>query len=48
MIKSNLSFDKIVSISTDGALAMMRKEKWLVKIIRYKNAEILTYQCTIH
>ncbi|KAE9538508.1 hypothetical protein AGLY_005607 [Aphis glycines] len=34
MKKSNLSYDKIVSISTDGAPAVMGKEKGLLKRIR--------------
>lgn len=46
--KSNISYDKIVSISTDGAPAMMGKEKGLVKRIKDKNSEILSYQCIIH
>jgi len=37
-----------VSISTDGAPAMIGKEKELVKRIRDKNTKILTYQCIIH
>lgn len=48
MVKSNISYDKIVSISTDGAPAMIGKEKGLVKRIRDKNAKILSYQCIIH
>ncbi|XP_025422909.1 general transcription factor II-I repeat domain-containing protein 2-like [Sipha flava] len=48
MKKSDLSYDKIVSISTDGAPAMMGKEKGLLKIIRDNNSGILTYQCIIH
>lgn len=48
MKKSNLSYDKIVSISTDGAPAMMGKEKGLLKRIRDNNSGILTYQCIIH
>ncbi|KAL4101232.1 hypothetical protein QTP88_021252 [Uroleucon formosanum] len=48
MKKSDLSYDKIVSISTDGAPAMMGKEKGLLKRIRDNNSGILTYQCIIH
>jgi len=44
MKKSNLSYDKIVSISSDGAPAMMGKEKELLKRIRDNNSEILSYQ----
>jgi len=46
--KSNISYDKIVSISTDGAPAMIGKEKGFVKRIKDKNAETLSYQCIIH
>ncbi|XP_044751713.1 protein ZBED8-like [Coccinella septempunctata] len=45
--ESNLSYDKMVSISTDGAPAMIGKEKGLVKRIRDKNAGIISYQCII-
>jgi hypothetical protein len=48
MKKSDLSYDKIVSISTDGAPAMMGKEKGLLKRMRDNNSGILTYQCIIH
>ncbi|KAL4104512.1 hypothetical protein QTP88_019807 [Uroleucon formosanum] len=48
MKKSDLSYDKIVSISTDGAPAMMGIEKGLLKRIRDNNSGILTYQCIIH
>ncbi|XP_060845950.1 general transcription factor II-I repeat domain-containing protein 2-like [Rhopalosiphum padi] len=48
MTKSNISYDKIVSISTDGAPAMIGKEKGFVKRIKDKNAEILSYQCIIY
>ncbi|KAF2904476.1 hypothetical protein ILUMI_01698 [Ignelater luminosus] len=47
MTKSSFSYDKIVSISNDGAPAMIGKEKRLVKRIRDKNAGIISYQCTI-
>lgn len=46
--KSNISYDKMVSLSTDGAPAMIGKEKGLVKRIRDKNAGLLSYQCIIH
>ncbi|KAK9708519.1 hypothetical protein QE152_g27166 [Popillia japonica] len=46
--KSNNSYDKMVSVSTDGAPAMIGKEKGLVKRIKYKNAGLLSYQCIIH
>ncbi|XP_050532632.1 protein ZBED8-like [Daktulosphaira vitifoliae] len=48
MNKSNISYDKIVSVSTDGAPAMVGKEKGFVKRIKDKNPEILSYQCIIH
>ncbi|XP_060880731.1 general transcription factor II-I repeat domain-containing protein 2B-like [Metopolophium dirhodum] len=48
MKNPNLSYDKIVSISTDGAPAMMGKEKGLLKRIRDNNSGILTYQCITH
>lgn len=48
MIKSNISYGKMVSLSTDGAPAMVGKEKGLVKRIKEKNAGLLSYQCIIH
>lgn len=48
MIKSNISYDKIMSILTDGAPAMIGKEKKFVKRVKDKYAEILSYQCIIH
>lgn len=48
MTKSNISYDKMVSLSTDGAPAMIGKEKGLVKRIKDKNAGLLSYQCIIH
>lgn len=45
---SNISYDKMVSVSTDGAPAMIGKEKGLVKRIRDKNAGLISYQCIIH
>jgi hypothetical protein len=48
MTKSNINYDKIVSILTDGAPAMVGKEKGFFKRIKDKNAEILSYQCIIH
>ncbi|CAG5058707.1 unnamed protein product [Parnassius apollo] len=46
--KSNISYDKIVSLSTDGAPAMIGKEKGVVKRIRDKNPGLISYQCIIH
>lgn len=46
--KSNISYDKMVSLSTDGAPAMIGKENGLVKRIRDKNAGLISYQCIIH
>jgi hypothetical protein len=48
MTKSSISYDKIVSISTDGVPEMIGKEKGFVKRIKDKNSEILSYQCIIH
>lgn len=48
MTKSNINYDKMVSLSTDGAPAMVGKERGLVKRIKEKNAGILSYQCIIH
>lgn len=48
MTKSNISYDKIVSISTGNAPAIIGKEKGFVKIIKNKNFEILSYQCIIY
>lgn len=47
-IKYNISYDKIVSISTDGAPAMIGKEKGVVKRIKDKNSGLISYQCIIH
>ncbi|GLV61259.1 hypothetical protein CBL_21086, partial [Carabus blaptoides fortunei] len=38
----------MVSLSSDGAAAMIGKEKGLVKRIRNKNAGLISYQCIIH
>ncbi|KAF2902670.1 hypothetical protein ILUMI_03516 [Ignelater luminosus] len=46
--KSNISYDKMVSLSTDGAPAMIGKEKGVVKRIRDKNSGLISYQCIIH
>lgn len=46
--KLNLIYDKITSISIDGAPAMMAKEKKFLKKIRNNNSKILIYQCIIH
>ncbi|CAK1582797.1 unnamed protein product [Parnassius mnemosyne] len=46
--KSNISYDKMVSLSTDGAPAMISKEKGVVKRIRDKNLGLISYQCIIH
>jgi hypothetical protein len=43
MTKSNISYNKIVYILTNGAPAMVGKEKGFVKRIKDKNAEILSY-----
>lgn len=40
MTKSKLSYDRIVSISTDGAPAMIGQEKRLVKKIRDENSDV--------
>lgn len=48
MTISNVSYDKMVSVSTDGAPAMIGKERGLVKRIKDKNAGLLSYQCIIH
>lgn len=48
MSKSYISYDKIMSLSTDGVPAMMSKEKGLVKRNRNKNAGLLSYQCIVH
>ncbi|XP_071053685.1 general transcription factor II-I repeat domain-containing protein 2-like [Onthophagus taurus] len=45
---SNIRYDKIVSLSTDGAPAMIGKEKGVVKKIRDKNPSLISYQCIIH
>nr|XP_022911991.1 general transcription factor II-I repeat domain-containing protein 2-like [Onthophagus taurus] len=45
---SNIRYDKIVSLSTDGAPAMIGKEKGVVKKIRDKNPGLISYQCIIH
>lgn len=46
--KSNISYEKMVSLSTDGAPAMIGKEKGVVKRIRDKNSGLISYQCIIH
>ncbi|CAG4935897.1 unnamed protein product [Parnassius apollo] len=46
--KSDISYDKIVSLSTDGAPAMIGKEKGVVKRIRDKNPGLISYHCIIH
>ena len=38
----------MVSLSTDGAPAMIGKEKGLLKRIKDKNAGLLSYRCIIH
>ncbi|XP_072401609.1 general transcription factor II-I repeat domain-containing protein 2B-like [Diabrotica undecimpunctata] len=38
----------MISFSTDGAPAMIGKEKGVVKRIRNKNSNLITYQCIIH
>lgn len=48
MTKSNISYDKIVSISTDGILVMVGRKLGFVKRIKNKNAEILSYQSITH
>lgn len=48
MQKSNIPYEKMVSISTDGAPAMIGKDKGLVKRIKDKNPNLLSYQCIIH
>ncbi|KFM69810.1 hypothetical protein X975_00565, partial [Stegodyphus mimosarum] len=48
IIKSNISYDKMVSLSTDKTPAMIGKEKGLVKITKDKNDGLLSYQCIIH
>ncbi|XP_047105094.1 uncharacterized protein LOC124765444 [Schistocerca piceifrons] len=45
---SDIRYDKIVSLSTDSALAMTGKEKGLVKKIRDQNPGLISYQCIIH
>lgn len=46
--KSNISYDKMVSLSTDGAPAMIGKEKGVVKRIRDNTSGLISYQCIIH
>lgn len=46
--KSTISYDKMVSLSSDRAPAMIGKEKGLAKRIRDKNAGLISYQCIIH
>ncbi|XP_072380943.1 protein FAM200C-like [Diabrotica undecimpunctata] len=46
--KSNISYNKMISLTTDGALAMIGKEKGVVKRIRDKNSNFITSQCIIH
>ncbi|KAK4887827.1 hypothetical protein RN001_004098 [Aquatica leii] len=46
--KSNISYDKLVSLLTDGAPEMIGKEKGVVKRIRIKNAGLISYQCIIY
>ncbi|XP_072395299.1 general transcription factor II-I repeat domain-containing protein 2-like [Diabrotica undecimpunctata] len=46
--KSNISFNKMISFSTDGAPTVTGTEKCVVKRIRYKNSNLITYQCIIH
>ncbi|XP_049782712.1 uncharacterized protein LOC126184370 [Schistocerca cancellata] len=41
---SNISFDKIVSLSTDGGPAMIGKEKGVVRKIRDQNPGLISYQ----
>lgn len=41
--KSNISYDKMVSLSTDGAPAMIGKEKGVLKKIRDKNSGLISY-----
>ncbi|XP_049779604.1 uncharacterized protein LOC126176492 [Schistocerca cancellata] len=48
MAKSNLSYDKMVSLSTDRSPALIGNEKGLVKRIKGKNAVLLSYHCIIH
>ncbi|GFW01827.1 general transcription factor II-I repeat domain-containing protein 2 [Trichonephila clavipes] len=49
MDKLHIPFDKIVSISTDGAKSMTGVRKGFVSILKEKiNHEILAYHCIIH
>ncbi|XP_072380816.1 general transcription factor II-I repeat domain-containing protein 2B-like [Diabrotica undecimpunctata] len=48
IFKSNISYNKMISLSTDGAPTMIGKEKGVVKRIRDKNSNLITYQCIIH
>lgn len=48
IIKSNISYDKMITISTDGASEMSGKEKGVVNRIRDKNSGLISYQCIIH
>ncbi|XP_049945866.1 protein FAM200A-like [Schistocerca serialis cubense] len=45
---SYICYDKIVSLSTDGAPAVIDKEKGTVKKIRDMNPGLISYQCMIH
>ncbi|XP_047111750.1 SCAN domain-containing protein 3-like [Schistocerca piceifrons] len=45
---SNIHFGKLVSLSTDGASAMIGKGKGAVKKIRDQNPGLISYQCIIH
>lgn len=46
--KFNLSYDKWISVSTDGAPAMVGKDKGLVRKIRDMKPDLLSYHCIIH
>ncbi|KAK4874959.1 hypothetical protein RN001_014319 [Aquatica leii] len=46
--KSNISYDEVVSLSTDGTSAMIGKGKGVVKRIRDKHSGLISYQCIIH
>ncbi|XP_049958180.1 SCAN domain-containing protein 3-like [Schistocerca serialis cubense] len=45
---SNIRFGKLVSLSTDGASAMIGKEKGAVTKIRDQNPGLISNQCIIH